>query len=63
MVATFLMSPAPGHQLAAAMLWLTAIGAVATVVAPRLIVMRDWSPSVRRKLRNFRRTGKVGGRS
>src|SRR5215472_13093895 len=36
MVATFASAPAPGHQLAAAMLWLTAVGTAALVVAPRL---------------------------
>lgn len=36
MVVSFVYAPAPGHQLAAAMLWLTAAGVVAVVVAPRL---------------------------
>src|SRR6266540_137726 len=40
MLATFAYAPAPGHQLAGAMLWLTGIGAVARIVGPRLV---SWS--------------------
>lgn len=62
MIATFLTTPAPAHELAAAMLWLTAIGAVAAVVAPRFITM-GWGVEVRRHLEKFRRSGTVGGQS
>jgi hypothetical protein len=53
MLTTFLFAPAPGHQLAAAMLWVTAVGVVARIGGPRLVV-RHYEPTVRRRLREFR---------
>jgi hypothetical protein len=53
MVATFAFAPAPGHQLAAAMLWVTAAGLAARIAGPRLVVRR-FEPQVRRRLRELR---------
>ena len=51
MVATFELCPPPGHQLAAAMLWLTAIGIVAAWLAPHLVA----SEYVRKGVQGSRR--------